>query len=243
MFAASSTKNAVDEAIEQFARASGIEAVASYAATSVLARQISRGAPADLVIAADAQWMNYLQTKQLVHAETRVNLASNQLVLIGSPGYRFADGLLPIRPNMPLSSALGRNERLALADPRHVPAGRYAKAALQSLQVWEGIAARVAPATNVRHALALVARGESPLGIVYASDVLAATQSSPGSIRQLAVLPQNLHPVIEYPAALVRRTEQRTQRTAQPAAALLAFLASSSGREIFLRYGFVRSVR
>ncbi|MGB7299357.1 MAG: molybdate ABC transporter substrate-binding protein [Burkholderiaceae bacterium] len=250
VFAASSTKNALDEAIRQFTEQTGDKAVASYAATSVLARQIASGAPASLIIAADAQWMDYLQSGGFIQADTRVDLAGNRLALIRSSRFVVPANLLPVRVNMPLAQALSPDGRLAIADWRHVPAGRYARAALESLGLWAALADKLAPAGNVRHALALVARGESPLGIVYATDVYARDAGnrdasgretraggSPPAVVQLGLIPGQMHPPIRYPAALTR-----TGATPQ-ATALLAFLASPAGQAIFQQFGFAPVAR
>src|SRR5271166_4633998 len=166
IFAAASLKNALDDIQTQYERDTGKYVKISYAASSTLAKQIEAAAPADIFISADLDWMDYLAKRNLIKLETRANLLGNRLVLI-APVDSIAK--LSIAPNFPLAQALG-NGRLAIADPNGVPAGRYGKAALETLGVWSSVADKLAPAENVRATLALVSRGEAPLGIVYQTD-------------------------------------------------------------------------
>jgi molybdate transport system substrate-binding protein len=224
VFAAASLKTALDTLAPVMERAVGVRMRTSFAATSALARQIEAGAPADVFVSADLDWMDYLAERRLVRSETRVNLLGNRLVLIAP---RQRPVRLTIGPGFPLAAALGGDGRLAVADPRHVPAGRYAKAALESLGVWSSVASRLAPAENVRAALLFVARGESPLGIVYHTDALAEPD-----VVIVDTFPASSHPSIVYPAAI-------TSATANPAAAdVLAFLRSPTARAAFERLGF-----
>jgi molybdate transport system substrate-binding protein len=223
VFAAASLKNALDEASAAYQRETETKVLVSYAASSTLAKQIENGAPADLFISADLDWMNYLQQRGLIKAETRLTLLGNRLVLI-APADSTAN--IEIRPGFALADLLG-NERLAMADPGAVPAGKYGKAALEKLGVWASVAARVAPAEDVRAALLLVSRHETPLGIVYATDA-AADQG----VRIVAVFPQDSHPPIVYPAAEV------ATGTNPAAAAWLAYLKSDRARPFFERQGF-----
>ena len=221
VFAAASLKDALDEARDAF----GAPVVISYAASSALAKQIQNGAPAELFICADRDWMDALGRAGLLRADTRVDLLGNSLVLVAPRDSAVA---LRVAPGFALSRALGDDGRLALADPRGVPAGRYAKAALETLGVWDAVAGRVAPAENVRAALRLVARGEAPLGIVYATDAHDEPE-----VRVVDAIPASAHPPIVYPAALLAR--------ARPgAAALLEFLRGDAARAIFARHGFTR---
>jgi molybdate transport system substrate-binding protein len=199
-------------------------AQASYAATSLLAKQIEEGAPADVFVAADEQWMDYLAERRLIAPASRVDVVGNRLVLI-APADRVP--ALRIAPGFALAAALGAGGRLAVADPANVPAGRYGKAALTALGVWDSVANRIAPTDNVRAALAFVARGEAPLGIVYASDVVA----EPG-VRVVDTFPGNTHPPIRYPAAL-------TVRASKDAGAVLAVIASPEARAVFVKHGFL----
>jgi molybdate transport system substrate-binding protein len=195
----------------------------AYAASSALARQIEAGAPATLFISADQEWMDYLASRDLVDVNTRVDLLSNQLVLIAPDAVPVR---LEIGPGFPLAEALGTG-RLAVADPSAVPAGRYARAALMALGVWTTVAHRLAPAEHVRAALLFVARGEAPLGIVYATDARAEPR-----VRVVGVFPPGTHPPIVYPAAVLRAAADATARR------LLASLSSPSARAIFERHGF-----
>jgi len=224
VFAAVSLQNALEEISAAQARAGGAPARLAFAASSTLARQIERGAPADVYVSADLAWMDYLAERGRIVEGSRVIVARNRLVLI-APAAQAAP--LEIKPGVPLLDRLGGG-RLALGDPDHVPAGRYAKAALESLGLWASLAARLAPVENVRVALALVARGEVPLGIVYASDVVV----EPG-VRVVGTFAPGSHPPIVYPAALV------TGGARAAAARYLAFLRSTAARAAFARQGFV----
>lgn len=197
----------------------------SFAATSVLARQIAQGAPADLFLSADEPWMDEVQRQGLIVEATRVSPLGNALVLVAPQG-------APRRPEaasaMDLPTLLGPRGRLALGDPAHVPAGRYARAALKSLGVWDSVAQRLAPAENVRAALLLVERGEAPLGIVYATDARAA----PG-VQVVGSFPADSHPPITYPFALTRRAAGNAE-----ARALLAFLSGPEAHSTWEGFGF-----
>jgi len=222
VFAAASLQTALDAIVVPFQKSTGIRVRVSYAASSALARQIDNGAPADLFISADLDWMDYLAGKKLIRAESRVNLLGNRLVLIAPAAQPVA---LKIAPGFALAAALGR-DRLALADPAVVPAGKYARAALTSLGVWDAVAGRIAAAENVRAALLLVSRREAPLGIVYHTDALI----DPG-VRIVDTFPASSHPPIVYPAALMPN--------ASPAAAnLLEYLKSNEARTVFAAQGF-----
>jgi molybdate transport system substrate-binding protein len=219
VFAAASLKNALDEAARQLP---GEERVRiSYAASSALARQLEQGAPADLFIAADTDWMDWAAERGLVRPRTRVALAGNRLVLIAPAG-----AARPLALPDGFAAALGAG-RLAIADPAAVPAGRYGKAALQSLGLWETARTRLAPAENVRAALAFVARGEAPLGLVYATDAHAEP-----SVAVVARIDPGLHEPIVYPGAVA------AESTHPGAEALLAWLAGPAAQAIFARHGF-----
>jgi molybdate transport system substrate-binding protein len=222
VFAAASLQTALDALAEPIARTTGTRVRFSYAASSALARQIESGAPAELFISADLEWMDYLEGKTLIRKESRVNLLGNRLVLV-SP--RTAPVTLKIGPGFPLAATLGKN-RLALADPGAVPAGTYARAALTSLGVWDAVANKIAAAENVRAALLLVSRGEAPLGIVYHTDAVADS-----GVTIVDTFPAATHPPIIYPAALT------TTGTAA-AGRVLAFLQTEPARSVFERQGF-----
>ncbi len=222
ILAASSLQTALDELAGPVERATGARMRMSYAASSALARQIENGAPADIFISADLDWMNYLADRKLIRAESRSHLVGNRLVLIATKGTRPA---VKIDKGFALAAALGR-DRLALANPDAVPAGKYARAALTSLGVWDSVANRIAAAENVRAALALVSRGESPLGIVYRTDA----QVDPGVI-VVDTFPESTHPPIIYPAALLPTASAEAVR-------VLAFLKSAEALAVFQRHGF-----
>lgn len=222
IFAAASLQTALDDLLPSIDAVTGTRVRASYAASSALARQIENGAPADIFISADLEWMDYLQERAAIRAASRVNLLGNDLVLI-APAARPVT--LAILPGFPLAHALGGG-RLAVADP-DVPAGRYAQAALTSLGVWESVAGQLAPAENVRAALLLVSRNEAPLGIVYRTDALVDK-----GVITVDTFPADSHPPIVYPAAL-------TMRASEPALVALEFLRGDEAAAVFTRHGFV----
>jgi molybdate transport system substrate-binding protein len=223
VFAAASLKEALDEAAKRFDADTGHRTVVSYGASSALARQIEHGAPAELFLSADLEWMDYLAARKLIDARSRVELLSNRLVLISPAG---SDIEVAIRPNFPLGELLGTN-RLAMADPDHVPAGKYARAALENLGAWAGVSGKIARTENVRAALTLVARREAPLGIVYRTDALAERK-----VRIVAEFPASSHLRIVYPAALT--ASSRSSAAPQ----LLVFLRSRTARAIWEKHGF-----
>ncbi len=226
VFAAASLKEVVDEIAAAAQPATGATMRVSYAASSALARQIEAGAPAQIFISADVEWMDYLAGKDLIQAGSRVDLVGNSLVLIAPAAEPVR---LTITRGFGLAAAVG-NGRLAVADPTAVPAGKYARAALTSLGVWDSVATKLAPADNVRSALALVARGEAPLGIVYRTDALVEP-----NVRIVDTFPKDTHPPIVYPAAL-------TRSASRAAARLLEFLRSPAARAVFERRGFIALV-
>jgi molybdate transport system substrate-binding protein len=227
IFAAASLQTALDELIDPIRKATGVTAKVSYAASSALARQIEGGAPADLFVSADLDWMDYLAARKLVQPASRVNLLGNRLVLIAP---RDRPLTLTIAPGFAIAAALGSG-RLALADPASVPAGKYARAALTSLGVWNSIASRIAQAENVRAALLLVSRGEAPLGVVYYTDATA----DPG-VAIVDTFPETTHLPIVYPAAL-------TSTASTGAAQVLEFLKSDAAWPAFHKQGFTKPAR
>lgn len=224
VLAAASLHEALSEAGDVWARAGHPRPVLSFAASSALARQIVAGAPADLFISADAAWMDELAKKSLIRRATRATLARNQLVLI-APAARPLT--LKIARGFALRRALGR-ERLAIADPDAVPAGRYAKAALDYLGVWQAVAPQIVRADNVRAALQLVAHDEVRAGIVYATDARATR-----AVRVIGSFPAASHRPIVYPIAQLSASSNRE------ASGFSAFLLSRSGQAIFARHGFL----
>jgi molybdate transport system substrate-binding protein len=222
VFAAASLKNAMDDAVSAFEKNGGDRVSVSYGASSALAKQIEAAAPADIFVSADLDWMDYVQQRSLIQAQTRKNFLGNRLVMVAPAS---SDINVDIAPNFPLAKLLGGG-RLSMADPDAVPAGKYGKAALETLGVWSTVEDKVARAENVRAALFFVARGEAPLGIVYATD--AAAQSG---VRIAGVFPEDTHPPIVYPIALTG--------SKNPAAAkFLAFLESPAATPLFQKRGF-----
>ncbi len=218
VFAAASTKTALDEVAARYAEATGNRAVVSLAGSSALARQIEAGAPADVFISANTDWMDRLEAQGLVDPASRRDLLGNTLVLIATGGDPVA-----ITPDLDLPAMLGEG-RLAMALVDAVPAGIYGKAALESLGLWQGVAPRVAQADNVRAALALVASGEAPLGITYATDAQAEPR-----VRVLGTFPPESHAPIVYPVAAVNGADSLD---------FLNFLRSPSARAAFEAQGF-----
>jgi len=223
VFAAASLKNALDDAAAAYRQETGTKVVASYAASPTLAKQIVNGAPADLFISADLDWMDYLQQRTLIKPETRLTLLGNRLVLIAPADSGAA---IEIGPGFRLAELLG-DGRLAMANPAIVPAGKYGKAALEKLGVWPSVAAKLAPTEDVRAALFLVSRREAPLGIVYATDAAADK-----GVRIVAGFPEDSHPPIGYPAAEIAASGN------PDATAFLSFLKSERARKFFEQQGF-----
>lgn len=224
VFAAASMKTALDEAAAAWAEGTGHSAVISYAGSSALARQIEAGAPAEIFISANPGWMDRLQDQGMVTPGTRVDLLTNRLVLIAHD-----PAAAPLNP-ADLPQALGE-DRLAMALVDAVPAGIYGKAALTHLGLWGPLAPKVAQADNVRAALALVAVGEAPFGIVYATDAVAEPR-----VTVAATFPADSHPPIVYPAAEI-------DGAGPLAATFLAFLQGDTARAIFEAQGFAMAVR
>lgn len=223
VLAAASLQEALSEAAGAWSAKGHSRPVISYAGSSALARQIEAGAPADVFIPADQQWMDHVARKGLIRANSRAPFLANRLVLIAPTGSKAR---LTVGRGFPLARALGKG-RLAMADPDNVPAGKYGKASLTSLGVWSSIEKRIARAENVRAALALVERGEAPFGIVYATDARASRR-----VRIIGVFPASSHPPITYPIAVLRSSTHRE------AEAFSRFLISREGNAIFARRGF-----
>ncbi|HUZ72051.1 MAG TPA: molybdate ABC transporter substrate-binding protein [Stellaceae bacterium] len=223
VFAAASLKNALDAAAHAYEQRSGDRIQATYAASSALARQIENGAPAQIFISADLDWMNNVAKKGLIEPATREDFLGNKLVLIVPAASTAAK--VAIVPHFPLAELIAGG-RLAMADPDAVPAGKYGKAALETLGVWDSVAKRLARAEDVRAALRFVSRGETPYGIVYATDAAADT-----GVRIAGTFPANTYPPIIYPMAALKR--------ASPAALkFIAYLHSTAARPWFEKQGF-----
>ena len=227
VLAAASLQESLDAAAGQWAKTGHPRPIISFAASSALARQIEAGAPADLFVSADEEWMDALAAKRLIAPGTRADLVGNRLVVVEPAGRRSA---VPLN-GMQLAKLLGAGP-LAMADPDSVPAGKYGKAALGKLGAWDAVAPHVVRAENVRAALALVERGVAPFGIVYLTDARASSK-----VRVAGVFPAASHPPIVYPIA-------RLSTSANPEAeGFRRFLLSPRGRAIFARFGFSAPAR
>jgi molybdate transport system substrate-binding protein len=228
VFAAASMKNALDDIDLAFTAKNGVKINASYAASSALAKQIEQGAPADIFASADTDWMDYAVGKKNINEPTRVNLLGNSLVLIAPKDSKVDN--VTIGSGFDLSKLAG-DGKIATGDVKAVPVGKYAKAALEKLGAWAAAEPKFAMTENVRAALALVARGEAVLGIVYSTDA----KVEPG-VKIVGTFPPNTYPAIIYPVGVTA--------TAKPEANdYLAFLRSSAAKAIFERYGFVYLIR
>jgi len=224
VFAAASTKDAITDIANDFAAAGKGKVVTSFGSSGDLAKQIENGAPASIFISADSKWADYLDKKNLLVLGSRSNLLGNHLVLI-SP----ADSTMTIdlKPGAPLAAALG-DGKLALADPESVPAGRYGKASLTKLGIWDSVQSHVVGAKDVRATLALVELGEAPAGIVYATDAALSKK-----VKVVAVFPDDSHPPIVYPVALV------TGQDTPEAKAFFAYMKGPEAAAVFKKYGFI----
>jgi len=229
IFAAASLKNALDEIATGWTKDTGKPMPKiSYAASSALAKQIEQGAPADLFISADLDWMDYVAKKDLIRADTRVNLLGNKIVLIAPKDSKIT---VEVKQGFDLAKALAGG-KLAMGNVDAVPAGKYGKAALEKLGAWNGVKDKVAQAENVRAALLLVARGEAPLGIVYATDAAAEP-----NVKIVGSFPEDSHPPIIYPAAVIKHAK------AADAKPFLDYLRTIQARPAFEKQGFTVLVK
>lgn len=223
IFAAASTTNAITDISNLFTEKKMGETLISFASSSTLAKQIDKGAPADVYLSANPKWMDFLEEKNQIEPGTRFNILGNKIVLIAPID---SDIKITIAPGVGLAGIIGE-DKLAVGDPDHVPVGIYAKQALESLGEWTALAPKLARTKDVRSALALVERGEAPLGIVYSTDAAISQK-----VRVVAVFPEETHPPITYPVGLVAGN-------ATPAAkAYIEFLKTPEARAIFEQYGF-----
>jgi molybdate transport system substrate-binding protein len=225
VFAAASTTDAINEVGRAFSQKTGFKVTNSFAASSTLAKQVAHGAPAAIYISANQKWMDYLVREKLIVIATRFNVLRNSLVLIAPKESKLKP--LTVARGMDLRAALGAG-RLSMGDPSHVPAGIYGKEALTNLGLWESLKDQVAAAATVRGALALVERGEAPLGVVYATDARISS-----GVKVVGVFPAASHSAISYPAALVAEKDSPRAR------AYLEFLRSTQAKAIFQKYGFL----
>jgi molybdate transport system substrate-binding protein len=228
VFAAASMKNALDDIDAAFTAKTGVKVAASYAASSALAKQIEQGAPADIFVSADTDWMDYATLKTTINEPTRVNLLGNSIVLIAPKDSKIDH--VTIGQGFDLARLAG-DSKIATGDVKAVPVGKYAKAALEKLGAWQAAEPKFAMAESVRAALTLVARGEAALGIVYATDA----KVEPG-VKIVGTFPADSHPPIIYPVAA-------TTTAKAEAADYLAFLRSSAAKTILERYGFTFLIR
>ncbi|HTQ84476.1 MAG TPA: molybdate ABC transporter substrate-binding protein [Pseudolabrys sp.] len=223
VFAAASLKNALDDVDTAFTKATGVKVTASYAASSALAKQMESGAPADVFISADLNWMDYVAGKNLIKADSRYNLLGNKLVLIAGKDSKLAD--VTIAQGFDIAKLAG-DGRIAVADVKAVPAGLYAKAALEKLGSWAAAEPKLAQAENVRATLAFVARGETPIGIVYETDAKIEPK-----VKIVGIFPDGSYPPVTYPVAA-------TANAKADAAKYLQFLRGSAAKAVFEKYGF-----
>jgi len=224
VFAAASLKNALDDTNAAYTKATGIKVVASYEASSALAKQIEQGAPADVFISADLRWMDYAAERKLINPDTRVNLLGNKLVLIAPADSKLSD--VTIGQGFDISKLAG-DGRIAVADVKAVPAGLYAKAALEKLGAWKAAEPKLAQAENVRATLAFVARGETPVGIVYETDAKIEPK-----VKTIGVFPNDSYPPVTYPVAATANTNKAA------VGQYFTFLRSPAAKAIFEKHGF-----
>lgn len=223
VFAAASLTNVLQKAADNYKAKSGKDVALSFAASSALAKQIEASDGADMFVSADEDWMNYLDNKGLIQKSTRKDLLASHLVLIAPAGL---DIKVAIGPHFDLAKIVG-NGKLAIADPASVPAGKYAKASLTALGVWDSVQGLLAQAENVRVALAYVARGEAPLGIVYTTDAMTEPR-----VKIVGEFPDNTHALIVYPMALTKDAKPEAQ-------AFLDYLKGADASVIFSKAGFI----
>ena len=222
VFGAASLTDVLDELGKAFTAKTQVALKSSLAASSVLAKQIEAGAPADVFFSADLEWMDYLDQRKLLRPGSRHDVVLNRLVLVAPADSKVS---VKIAPGFDLLKALG-DGKLATGDPDSVPVGKYAHAALEKLGVWDRVSSRLVRAENVRSALAFVARGEAPLGIVYQTDALAEKR-----VRIVDVFPEDSHPPVTYPIALTTHAGPEAQRFEE-------FVVSDAAKPIFRKYGF-----
>jgi molybdate transport system substrate-binding protein len=224
VFAAASLTNVITDLGNMFAAKRAGTVTGSFAASSSLAKQIESGAPANVFISADEAWMDYLSKKRLITVDSRVDLLGNKLVLVAPADSSLK---LDVKRGFPLAQLLAEG-RLATGDPDHVPVGKYARKALENLGIWPGVEGKLARGDNVRAALALVERGECPLGIVYSTDAAISKK-----VKIVGIFPEDSYPPITYPAALVAGKDTDAARN------FLNFLKTPEARAVFEKYGFV----
>jgi molybdate transport system substrate-binding protein len=225
VFAAASTTNAVTEIGKLYADRNLGRVTLSFASSSTLAKQIARGAPADVYLSANKKWMDFLEARHLIDKGSRLDLLGNRIVLIAPVGSTLK--AIDVAPGFSLARYLGEGMRLSIGDPEHVPAGMYGKQALENLGAWGTVKDRLAPMKDVRAALVLVERGETPLGLVYATDAAISKK-----VRVVGAFPADSHAPIVYPVAAVAGGKVAAAK------GFIDFLRSPQSRAIFEKYGF-----
>ena len=228
VFAAASMKNALDDINAAFTKATNIKVMASYAASSALAKQLENGAPADVFASADLKWMDYVAEKKAIKPKTRVDLLGNKLVLIAGKDSKL--GNVQIGQGFDIAKLAG-DGRIAVADTKAVPAGLYAKAALEKLGAWQAAEPKLAQAENVRATLAYVARGETPIGIVYETDARVEP-----NVKIIGVFPEGSHRPVTYPVAATANAKADTAK-------YLNFLRTNAAKAVFEKYGFTYLIK
>ena len=224
VFGAASTTDMMNELMSIYNKKGG-NAIASYASSGVLARQIESGAPADIFISANQEWMDYLADKNLVAAGTRTDWLGNTIVLVAPKGSKVS---YKIAKNASIAKLLKKGERLAIGDPEHVPAGSYARQAMKNLGIWDDVEKNIAAAENVRSVLMLVSRSEVPLGIVFGSDYVAGKDS----VDLVDTFPADSHELISYPMGIVKGHDNAEVKK------FYAFLKSDEAKPVIEKYGF-----
>lgn len=225
VFAAASTTNAITEISDLFAARGLGHITTSFASSSTLAKQIANGAPADIFLSANKKWMDFLEKKGAIEKASRFDLLGNRIVLIAPLQSQIQ--AFEVNKDLDLAAFLGSQGRLSMGDPGHVPAGMYGRQAMENLKLWDQVKDRLAPMKDVRAALVMVERGETPLGQVYATDAAISKK-----VRIVATFPLKSHPPIVYPVAAVARQESGA------ASDFLNFLKTQEARAIFEKYGF-----
>lgn len=227
VFAAASMTNVLEEIKKEYLKQKpNEEIIFSFASSSVLAKQINKGRPADIFISADQKWMDFLAEANAIDSNSRVDLVGNKLVIIAPKESKIKE--FDVTKTDWQNKLSDKNSFLAVGDPNHVPAGKYAKAALTYLKQWDDVKDKLAPAKNVRAALALVELGESPLGIVYATDAAASEK-----VKVVSIFPDGSHPPVEYPAAIVKNHDNENSRE------FIKFLKTEPAKRIFTTFGFI----
>lgn len=225
VFAAASTTNALAKIVHLYELKGLGRVKTSFASSSTLAKQIQNGAPADVFISANKKWMDFLEKKGAVKKDSRFDLLGNRLVLIAP--IKSSLKTIEIKKGLNLISYLGKDGRLSIGDPDHVPAGMYGKKALETLEIWNQVRDRLAPMKDVRAALVMVERFETPLGLVYATDASISIK-----VRVIGTFPADSHPPIVYPAAIASGGKTESGE------AFFQHIKTPEARSIFLKYGF-----